>query len=69
MYSPTSLLVLYTFVYALVCPLVHTSVFLHTMAFRLLALLGTANTTFYYWDYNTIRSQYETGTNKDPRGE
>ena len=43
----------YTSVHALVCPLVHTSVFLHTISLPVTCAprYGTANPTFYYWDY------------------
>ncbi|PUU82331.1 hypothetical protein B9Z19DRAFT_1075251 [Tuber borchii] len=52
MYIPMSPLVSYTFVHALVCPLVHTSVLLHTIALPVIcAPRYTTNTTFYYWDY------------------
>jgi len=50
-----SLLMPYTSAHAIVCPLVHTSVLPYTVA-PPDALLGAANTIFYYWDYYTIRN-------------
>ena len=56
MYSPMPPLVSYTSVHALVCPLVHTSVPLHTIALPITCAprYNTANTTFYYRDNYTI---------------
>lgn len=46
----------YTSVHALACPLVHPSVFLHTIELpvSIPARLDTANITFYHWDYSPL---------------